>query len=154
MASKSKAAQAQKSKIDKKINFYLIAIPVLAFVIKLITMANIRNAEGGFIGGWLGADGENYLSGVDGLLSQGYLSDKSILSYWPAGYPILIWLLTMISLTYVIALISFTQTLFYAYASYYFVKQLRGTKLQPYMFLIGVLLAFNPNYLKFKFSSK
>ena len=144
MASKSKAAQAQKSKIDKKINFYLIAIPVLAFVIKLITMANIRNAEGGFIGGWLGADGENYLSGVDGLLSKGYLSDKSILSYWPAGYPILIWLLTMISLTYVIALISFTQTLFYAYASYYFVKQLRGTKLQPYMFLIGVLLAFNP----------
>ena len=144
MASKSKAARAQESKIDKKINFYLIAIPVLAFVIKLITMANIRNAEGGFIGGWLGADGENYLSGVDGLLSQGYLSDKSILSYWPAGYPILIWLLTMISLTYVIALISFTQTLFYAYASYYFVKQLRGTKLQPYMFLIGVLLAFNP----------
>ena len=144
MASKSKAARAQESKIDKKINFYLIAIPVLAFVIKLITMANIRNTEGGFIGGWLGADGENYLSGVDGLLSQGYLSDKSILSYWPAGYPILIWLLTMISLTYVIALISCTQTLFYAYASYYFVMQLRGTKLQPDMFLIGVLLAFNP----------
>ncbi len=144
MASKSKAARAQASKVEKKVNFYLIAIPVLAFIIKLITMANIKNVDGGFLGGWLGADGENYLSGVDGLLAQGYLSDKSILSYWPAGYPILIWLLTKISLTYVIALISFSQTIFYAYASYYFVKQLRGTRLQPYMFWIAVALAFNP----------
>ncbi len=144
MASKSKAARAQASKVEKKVNFYLIAIPVLAFIIKLITMANIKNVDGGFLGGWLGADGENYLSGVDGLLAQGYLSDKSILSYWPAGYPILIWLLTKISLTYIIALISFSQTIFYAYASYYFVKQLRGTRLQPYMFWIAVALAFNP----------
>ena len=144
MASKSKAARAKQSKAESKVNFYLIAIPVLAFVIKLITMANIKNVDGGFLGGWLGADGENYLSGVDGLLAQGYLSDKSILSYWPAGYPILIWLLTKISLTYVIALISFTQTIFYAYASYYFVKQLRGTRLQPYMFWIAIAIAFNP----------
>lgn len=144
MASKSKIARAQQSKSDKKVVFYLIAIPVLAFVIKLITMSNIRGTDGAFLGGWLGADGENYLSGVDGLLAQGYLSDKSILSYWPAGYPILIWLLTKISLTHVIALISLTQSAFYAYASYYFVKQLRGTRLQPYMFLIGIALAFNP----------
>ena len=144
MASKSKAARAQQSKNDKKINFYLVAIPAIAFFIKLITMANIRGTDGSFLGGWLGADGENYLSGVDGLLAQGYLSDKSILSYWPAGYPILIWLLTFVSLKYVIALISFSQSIFYAYASYYFVKQLRGTRLQPYMFLIGLALAFNP----------
>ena len=144
MASKSKAARAQQSKNDKKINFYLVAIPAIAFFIKLITMANILGTDGSFLGGWLGADGENYLSGVDGLLAQGYLSDKSILSYWPAGYPILIWLLTFVSLKYVIALISFTQSIFYAYASYYFVKQLRGTRLQPHMFLIGLALAFNP----------
>ena len=97
-----------------------LAIPAIAFFIKLITMANIRGTDGSFLGGWLGADGENYLSGVDGLLAQGYLSDKSILSYWPAGYPILIWLLTFVSLKYVIALISFSQSIFYAYASYYF----------------------------------
>jgi hypothetical protein len=144
MASKSKAAQAKRSKAESKINFYLIAIPVLAFVIKLITMANIRNVDGGFLGGWLGADGDNYLKGLEGLVTEGYLSDEITLSYWPAGYPILIWLLTKISLTYVIALISFTQTIFYAYASYYFVKQLRGTRLQPYMFWIAMAIAFNP----------
>ena len=144
MASKSKVSKQKQATSAKKINFYLIAIPVIAFVIKLIIMANIKGTDGATLGGWLGADGENYLSGVDGLLQKGYFSDKSILSYWPAGYPILIWILTKISLTHVIYLISFSQSIFYAYASYYFVKQLRGTRLQPYMFWIGLALAFNP----------
>jgi hypothetical protein len=138
MASKSKLAKQAIAKKDQKVNFYLIAIPVLGFLIKLITMINTPN------GGWLGADGENYLSGVDGLLAQGYFSDKSILSYWPAGYPILIWILTKITLAHLLWVISLLQTLFYAYASYYFAKQLRDTRLRPYMFLIGLVLAFNP----------
>lgn len=138
MASKSKIARQRQVKQSKNVNFYIIAIPVLGFLIKLITMINTPN------GGWLGADGENYFSGVDGLLADGYLSDKSILSYWPAGYPILLWGLAKISVTQIIWLISITQTLFYAYASYYFVKQLRDTKLRPYLFLIGIILAINP----------
>jgi len=138
MASKSKMARQQQEKKSKNVDFYIIAIPVLAFLIKLITMINTPN------GGWLGADGENYFSGVDGLLADGYLSDKSILSYWPAGYPILLWVLAKISITQIIWLISITQSIFYAYASYYFVKQLRETKLRPYLFLIGIFLAFNP----------
>ena len=138
MASKSKLARQNQVKKSKNVNFYIIAIPVLGFLIKLITMINTPN------GGWLGADGENYFSGVDGLLADGYLSDKSILSYWPAGYPILLWGLAKISVTQIIWLISITQTLFYAYASYYFVKQLRDTKLRPYLFLIGIILAINP----------
>lgn len=138
MASKSKIARQRQVKQSKNVDFYIIAIPVLGFLIKLITMINTPN------GGWLGADGENYFSGVDGLLADGYLSDKSILSYWPAGYPILLWGLAKISVAQIIWLISITQTLFYAYASYYFVKQLRETKLRPYLFLIGIILAINP----------
>ena len=80
MASKTKRARQGQSKADKKVNFYLIAIPVLAFVIKLITMANTPH------GGWLGADGENYLSGVDGLkehplLLASWLSDSYLVPY-------------------------------------------------------------------------
>ena len=138
MASKSKMARQQQEKKSKNVDFYIIAIPVFAFLIKLITMINTPN------GGWLGADGENYFSGLDGLLADGYLSDKSILSYWPAGYPILLWALAKISITQIIWLISITQSIFYAYASYYFVKQLRDTKLRPYLFLVGIFLAFNP----------
>ena len=138
MASKSKIARQGQVKQDKKVIFYLIAIPIVGFLIKLITMANTPN------GGWLGADGENYLSGVDGLIAEGYFSEKSILSYWPAGYPILLWFLTKISVANLLWIISFSQSIFYAYASYYFVKQLRDTKLRPYMFWIGMILAFNP----------
>ena len=138
MASKSKIARVQQTKKSKKDSIYLVAIPLLAFVIKLITMANTTS------GGWLGADGESYLSGSDGLLSQGYFSDKSILSYWPAGYPILIWLLAKISVVNAIWLLSFVQSSFYAFASFYFVKQLRDTKLSSYIFLVSIALAFNP----------
>ena len=138
MASKSKVARRQQSKKGNKEGFYLVAIPLLAFVIKSITMANTPN------GGWLGSDGESWLGGADALFKQGYFSDASVLSYMPAGYPILIWLLTKISLVHAVLLLSLTQSAFYAYASYYFVKQLRNTKLRPYMFLIGFVIAFNP----------
>ena len=138
MASKSKVARVQQSKKGNKEGIYLVAIPLLAFVIKLITMANATS------GGWLGSDGESWLGGADALLKQGYYSDASVLSYMPAGYPILIWLIAKTSVTHAVWLLSFLQSAFYAYASYYFVKQLRTTKLRPYIFLIGIAIAFNP----------
>ena len=138
MASKSKRNLKIKAQADKKIGFYLYAIPLAALFIKVIVMANTSGH------GWLGADGESYLSSVDGLISQGYFSDKEILSYWPAGYPILIWLLTKISLVNLGWFISLTQSLFYAYSSYYFTKQLSRTNLRRWVFFISVVIAFNP----------
>jgi len=138
MASKSKAARQQVSKKSNKVNFYLWAIPLLAFVIKLIVMGNTTG------GGWLGSDGESWLAGADGLLKQGYYSDASVLSYMPAGYPILIWLLAKLSVVNGVWLLSFFQSAFYAFASFYFVEQLRDTKLRPYIFLIAIAIAFNP----------
>ena len=138
MASKSKLVRQQAIKKSNKDTFYLIAIPALAFVIKLITMTNITG------GGWLGSDGESWLAGADGLLKQGYYSDASVLSYMPAGYPIIIWLIAKISVANGVLLLSLVQSALYAYASYFFVKQLRDTKLRPYIFLIGVAIAFNP----------
>jgi hypothetical protein len=101
-------------------------------------MANITG------GGWLGSDGESWLAGADGLLKQGYYSDASVLSYLPAGYPIIIWLIAKISVVNGVWLLSLVQSAFYAYASYFFVKQLRDTKLRPYILLIGIAIAFNP----------
>ena len=138
MASKSKVARVQQSKKGNKESIYLVVIPLLAFVIKLITMANTTN------GGWLGSDGESWLGGADALLKQGYYSDASVLSSMPAGYPILIWLIAKTSVIHAVWLLSFLQSAFYAYASYYFVKQLRATKLRSYIFLIGIAIAFNP----------
>ena len=138
MASKSKRNLKIKAQANKKIDFYLYAIPLVALFIKVIVMANTPGH------GWLGADGESYLSGVDGLISQGYFSNKEILSYWPAGYPILIWLLTKVSLVNLGWLISLTQSFFYAYSSYYFTKQLSHTKLRNFVIPVAIVIAINP----------
>lgn len=138
LASKTKRSSKLQAQANKKIDSYVYAIPLVALFIKVIIMANTPGH------GWLGADGESYLSGVDGLIAQGYFSDKDILSYWPAGYPILIWLLTKVSLVNIGWLISLTQSLFYAYSSFYFTKQLSQTKLRNFVIPVALIIAINP----------
>ena len=138
MASKTKRSLKLQTQARKKIDFYIYAIPLAAFLLKIIVMANTPGRA------WLGADGESYLSGTDGLLAQGYFSDKDILSYWPAGYPILIWLLAKISIVNIGLLISITQSAFYAYSSFYFAKQISRTKLNQFVIPVAIILALNP----------
>jgi hypothetical protein len=107
-------------------------------VIKLIVVFNIQ------AGGWAGADGENYLAGVDGLLNQGFFSTEEKLTYWPAGYPILIWPLTAISLTKFLYMLSIAQSIFFAYATYFLTKSLSITKLAFLAFTASLLISFNP----------
>ena len=140
--SKIVSKKAPKKKSEQEL--LLKSIPVLALILKLITAANIKGTDGKTLGGWLGADGENYLNGVNGLLTAGYFSDQSELSFWPAGYPILIWLLCKISLANVFFLISLVQSILYAFASYFFVSQFRETKLRKIVIFVALLLAFNP----------
>ena len=138
MASKSKKVKVQQNKKDQRLGYWIIVIPVITFLVKLIVMSNATG------GGWLGADGENYLGGVDGILKDGLFSKEHLLGYWPAGYPILIWLMTKISIAHILWVISIIQSAFYGYASYYFTRQLRDTKLKPYIFFIALILAANP----------
>ena len=138
MASKSKQNKSIQGKKDQRLIYWLIAIPVITFLIKLIIMSNATG------GGWLGADGENYLGGVDGIIKDGLFSKERLLGYWPAGYPILIWLMTKISIAHILWAISIVQSAFYGYASYYFTRQLRDTKMKPYIFWIAIILAINP----------
>jgi hypothetical protein len=136
MAKKAKIALVNKN--DQKLHRYLIAFPVLAFVIKLITMSNIQGS------GWLGADGENYFKGVDGLYAEGIFSKADILNYWPAGYPILLWLLVLISVSKFVFLISFVQSIFFAFATYYLTRNLSKTSLTWIAFPVSLFISFNP----------
>lgn len=133
-----KIKQALQNKKEQKLNRYLIAFPVIAFVIKLITMTNIQG------GGWLGADGENYFKGVDGLYADGIFSKAEILNYWPAGYPILLWLLILISVSKFVFLISFTQSIFFAFATYYLTRNLSKTSLAWIAIPTSLFISFNP----------
>lgn len=136
MAKKTK--QALLNKKEQKLHRYLIAFPAIAFVIKLITMTNIQG------GGWLGADGENYFKGVDGLYADGLFSKADILNYWPAGYPILLWLLVLISVSKFVFLISFIQSIFFAFATYYLTRNLSKTSLAWIAIPTSLLISFNP----------
>ena len=100
------AKSAKKEISDSKLHKYLIAIPLIALVIKFIVMGNIQS------GMWLGADGENYLKGLDGLVKDGFFSKEGLLSYWPAGYPLLMWPLAEIAQTAFFYLLSIIQSIF------------------------------------------
>jgi hypothetical protein len=132
-------AKAKKVLIsDSKLHKYLIVIPLLALAIKFITIFNIQG------GGWYGADGENYLAGVDGLLKDGFYSLEPKLSYWPAGYPLLLWPFAEITVDKFFYIISFIQTLFFAYATYFFTNKLRNTSLAFLAFWASIVISFNP----------
>lgn len=126
------------SKKDRKLDRYLIAFPLIALLIKIVVVFNIQ------AGGWAGADGENYLTGVDGLLNQGFFSTEEKLTYWPAGYPLLIWPFAAISLTKFLYMLSIVQSLFFAYSTYFLSKALQKSNLSYLAFTASLLISFNP----------
>lgn len=113
-------------------------IPAIAFLIKMIVVANTIK------GGWLGADGENYLTAVDGLRADGFFSEARNLHYWPAGYSVFIWPLTLISLSNFLYLMSIIQGLLFAYSTYFFTKQLSKTRISTLALATSFIISFNP----------
>lgn len=138
MGKQSKNSQSITNRTSKNRNLWLIAVPVIAFLIKMIVMANTTK------GGWLGADGENYLTAVDGLRADGFFSEARNLHYWPAGYSIFIWPLTLISLSNFLFLMSIIQSLLFAYATYFFTKQISKTKVASLAIAASIIISFNP----------
>jgi hypothetical protein len=132
------AKSAKKEISDSKLHKYLIAIPLIALVIKFITMANIQ------AGAWYAADGENYIKGLDGLLAQGFFSNEPLLSYWPAGYPLLMWPIAVIAQPIFFYLISAIQSIFFAYATYFFTNKMAKSSLKNFAFWTSMIITFNP----------
>jgi len=135
MASKSKSDRmAPQRNLTKTFLYWAIAV----FLIKLIIISNITQ------GAWTGADGENYLKGVTGLLSDGIFSKESTLNYWPAGYPLIIYLLTIFGKSWVLATLSILQSAIFSFAVYFFTKQLSRTRLKNYSYFSLILILLNP----------
>ena len=135
---KQMAKSTKKEISDSKLHKYLIAIPLIALIIKLIAMMNIQG------GAWYAADGENYITGVGGLLAQGFFSTEPLLSYWPAGYPLLMWPIAIIAQPIFFYLITIIQSLFFAYATYFLTNKLRTSSLKYLAFWTAIILSFNP----------
>jgi hypothetical protein len=132
------AKSAKKAISDSKLHNYLVGIPLVALIIKLIAMINIQ------AGIWLGADGENYLTGLDGLIADGFFSEQSLLSYWPAGYPLLMWPVAVIGDSIFFYLLTIIQSVFFAYATYFFTNKMANSSLKSFAFWTSIILSFNP----------
>ena len=135
---KQMAKSAKKEISDSKLHKYLIAIPLIALAIKFIVMGNIQS------GAWYAADGENYITGLDGLLRDGFFSTEGVLSYWPAGYPLLMWPIAIIAQPIFFYLISAIQSIFFAYATYFFTNKMAKSSLKNFAFWTSIIISFNP----------
>ena len=102
MASKSKRALANPKRDFKKTFFYWA---VAIFIVKLITIFNIQGNA------WLGADGENYISAYEALVKDGLFSSERLLHYWPAGYPIFLFILSFLGKAWLFASLTILQSL-------------------------------------------
>jgi hypothetical protein len=149
MPSKSKRARMMPVKNASR---PLVYWSIIGFVIKIIIIVNIQpvyvKIDGENIleinGIWAGSDAEAYLKGFTSLVSDGIFSDNGILNYWPAGYPILIFILSLVSGSWTLSLLAVVQSLLFALSAFYFALQLSKTRLIKYSTLVLLLIIFNP----------
>jgi hypothetical protein len=116
----------------------LWVIPGIGLLVKFIIISQIPG------NGWLGADGENYLKGLEFLIRDGFLSEESILHYWPAGYPILMWILGAFNHQLTLPIMAVLQSILYAFATAYFGQKLEQTSLRKFSLPTVLLLTLNP----------
>jgi hypothetical protein len=94
--------------------------------------------------GLLGADGENYLEALSGLLSEGFYSTQGKLSYWPAGYPILMWPIAAISESHLAFIVGILQSLIFALSIWFFASELSATSLKRFTWPAAIILSLSP----------
>jgi len=148
VASKSKRERLAPKKNPFK-SFLYWAISV--FALKLIVLFNIQGGNIEISGRpflldsiWLGADGENYITGFDALSREGVFSEVGILNYWPAGYPLFLLFLSTFGKSWVFASLAIVQSAIFSWATYSFAKQLLRTRLKNFSYLIFLLILLNP----------
>jgi len=148
VASKSKRERLAPKKNPSK-SFLYWAISV--FALKLIVLLNIQGGNIEISGRpflldsvWLGADGENYVTGFDALSREGVFSEAAILNYWPAGYPLFLLFLSIFGKSWVFASLAIVQSAIFSWATFSFAKQLSRTRLKNFSYLIFLLILLNP----------
>ena len=148
MASKSKRARmAPVRNLSKTFLYWAIAV----FVVKLIIIFNIQggnieiSGRPFFLDGiWLGADGENYITGFDALSREGIFSEAGILNYWPAGYPLFILFLSFLGQSWVLTILAIVQSVIFSWATLTFATQITRTRLRNFSYFVFLLILLNP----------
>lgn len=136
------------SNIVKKIRNWSIFILLIKFIIIFNIPAQIAQLGSGeniiLRGIWPGSDAENYLMAYLGLIKDGVFSPISSLNYFPAGYPLFIYLLSFFGKSWVFITLPIVQSIIFSVAVYLFATQLVKTRLQKYSYLVFLFIVLNP----------
>jgi hypothetical protein len=116
----------------------LLAFSLTVFFIKILWLSSKEGR------GLLGADGENYLEALSGLLSEGFFSQQGKLSYWPAGYPILMWPIAAISESHLAYIVGILQSLMFALSIWFFASELSASSLKRFTWPAAIILSLSP----------
>jgi hypothetical protein len=116
----------------------LLAFSLTVFFIKIMWLSSKEGR------GLLGADGENYLEALSGLLSEGFFSTQGKLSYWPAGYPILMWPIAAISESNLAFIVGIIQSLIFALSIWFFASELSASSLKRFTWPAAIILNLSP----------
>jgi hypothetical protein len=135
---KKKGANRMIAKTNSKVIKALIFIPIVALLFKLSVISKLQQL------GYAGSDFENYFNATNGLLKDGFFSKEPLLSYFPAGYPLLIWPIALISIDGTQTILSVIQSIFFAFATYFFTNKLRKSNIGFLAVLSSILISFNP----------
>ena len=140
-----KITSTQVKIVEKKLNRNLIYIPLAILLIKFITIPNIITGIADiWKGAWPGADGEHYLTGTTGIVVDGIFSNSDKLTFWPAGYPLLMSIFAKITLNDFLIIVSIIQSTFFAFATYFFTKSISRTKLIFLAVPTSFFISINP----------
>jgi len=123
-----------KSNSIRNISFFILAI----FLVKMFWFFSLSSR------GLLGADGENYLEGVTGLLNEGLFSENQKLLYWPAGYPMLMWPIAELTVNNFGLAVGTIQSTLYSVSIYIFAREILQSSLTKYTWHLVLLLNLNP----------
>lgn len=132
---KSKRSRTTPQKNYSK-SFAYWSLTVLLF--KIIISMNISG------GAWYAADGVNYIKGVEALLNEGVFSKEKNLSYWPAGYPLIIYLLSLFGINWLLSTLAIGQSALFSFSIYFFAKQLLDSRIKRYAQIVFFFIILNP----------
>ena len=137
-----------QSNIVRKIRNWSICILLIKFIITFnipAHLAQLGTGENIIVKGiWPGSDAENYLMAYLGLIKDGVFSSASSLNYFPAGYPLFIYLLSFFGKSWVFITLPIVQSTIFSFAAYLFATQLAKTRLQKYSYLVFLFIILNP----------
>jgi hypothetical protein len=128
-------------------------LALLVFLVKLIIIFNIEpignymSQSGEVIllqGIFPGADAEAYIKGFIGFREEGFFSSSDVLSYWPAGYPLVILFLSIFGISSALVLLSILQSFLFSLSVIFLYKQISMTKFSSFNKIICIFILLNP----------